>query len=101
MEVVAPDSPIYCLLPAGAAEDAERAVTEQLAQHPAIRVLIERRRAERRVAADRRSRKSAEGADAERRRIRSQAGRRVADRRAELIPVEGLTLPSTLGVAFN
>jgi RNA polymerase sigma-70 factor, ECF subfamily len=81
---------VYCLYPAELQTRLGRTIARFASEHGAVAV-AERRRSDRRSRGDRRTVSwSADGACAsvlERRRIRNDDGRRVAERRATLIPV--------------
>jgi RNA polymerase sigma-70 factor (ECF subfamily) len=76
---------VYCVIPRGLA----RSLHEPLRRHfaaDAVDVVVEQRGTDRRSAAERR--RDAAELEAERRRVRAQAGRRVADRRAPSVAVD-------------
>jgi RNA polymerase sigma-70 factor (ECF subfamily) len=84
-------SDVLCLLPLALAPRLERQMVSWGSEH-GVEVIVERRRADRREEADRRSEPWPRADDlepvaSERRRIRHRLGRRVAERRATLIPV--------------
>lgn len=85
-------SEVLCLLPLALAPRLERSMVRWGSEY-GVEVIVERRRGDRRRQADRRSEPWPGGEDdlealaSERRRIRHQRGRRVAERRATLIPV--------------
>jgi RNA polymerase sigma-70 factor (ECF subfamily) len=77
----------YCVVPRELAAKVHEPLRAHFRDDHEVEVVVERRRAERRAAGDRRETDPAGGAD--RRRIRNVAGRRVADRRATAPPVDG------------
>jgi RNA polymerase sigma-70 factor, ECF subfamily len=83
---------LYCLIPRELASTVTDAVRLHFADEPGIEVIVERRRRERRDRSDRRS-DEAEAPDAERRRVRADDGRRVAERRCPLVTVTGPPVP--------
>lgn len=78
---------VYCVVPSHVAARVQRSVERGLANRQGVEVVREERRGERRAEQDRRREPEARDAWSERRRIRYADGRRVADRRAELVPV--------------
>jgi RNA polymerase sigma-70 factor, ECF subfamily len=84
-----------CLLPADLGARLERHLSRWASDH-GVEMIVERRWRDRRAAPERRNEGwpgqdsgTLERSDDERRRIRQHSGRRVAERRATLIPVEG------------
>jgi RNA polymerase sigma-70 factor (ECF subfamily) len=86
---------VYCFVPRDLAPRLHEPLRRHFADDPALEVVVERRGRERRTPQDRRSGtgRPIDPPSAERRLIRSETGRRVADRRACLIEVEPLALP--------
>jgi hypothetical protein len=88
-QVKKPKRITYCIVP----KDLESKLFDTLRRHYAsnreIEVIVERRVADRRVAQERRKRNVGPppGVD-DRRRIRNEGGRRIAERRAQLIPID-------------
>jgi RNA polymerase sigma-70 factor (ECF subfamily) len=82
---------IYCIVPTDLADRAHDVLREHFLDEPGVEVVVEMRSDERR-ARERRSAASADY-DEDRRQIRGTAGRRVAERRAQLSEVEMPTLP--------
>jgi RNA polymerase sigma-70 factor (ECF subfamily) len=82
------ESRIYCVVPADLAGSLHELLRRHFSDRPEIDVVVESRGRERRSGSDRRA-GATEGASpaADRRRIRSSDGRRVADRRAPLAPI--------------
>ena len=82
---------VYCIVPRELVK-----LHEPLRRHfredPGIEVVVERRAIDRRAAADRRA-ESIPGPAADRRQIRGEGGRRVADRRGSVIPATVAALP--------
>lgn len=78
---------VYCIVPGGVSGKVRRSVERALRAHEEVATLAERRRADRRMRAERRLHDAARPAWAERRRVRYPDGRRVAERRATLVPV--------------
>lgn len=77
----------YCLLPRDLAGKLHEPLREHFAGDPAVEVIVERRRSERRAVPERRERLGSLLAQpAERRRVRNRAGRRAGDRRAAQVP---------------
>jgi RNA polymerase sigma-70 factor (ECF subfamily) len=86
---------IYCVIPADLAAKLHDPLRRHFRDDPRVEVVVERRRVERRLHAERRGAEAesrAEEAD-ERRRVRNSAGRRIGDRRAALAEVEVPPLP--------
>jgi RNA polymerase sigma-70 factor (ECF subfamily) len=77
----------YCVVPRELAQKVHEPLRAHFRDDPEVEVIVERREQERRAPRDRRSDGGATGAD--RRRVRNLTGRRVADRRATALPVEG------------
>jgi RNA polymerase sigma-70 factor (ECF subfamily) len=84
---------VYCLIPRDLAPKLHELVRRHFADDPLVAVVVERRDRERRRGADRRKAVPARSAEAERRRIRAVEGRRVGERRAALVTVDGPSLP--------
>src|SRR2546421_9266343 len=82
----------YCIVPRELAGDLQGQLTEHWLDEPAIRVVVEHRRGERRRDA-RRLTAGSPSEGAERRKIRSENGRRLADRRALTVPAIAPSLP--------
>jgi RNA polymerase sigma-70 factor (ECF subfamily) len=85
---------IYCLVPAELAAKLHDPLRRHFLDEPNVEVVVERRGDDRRLRADRR----AEGAagrprGGDRRRVRGEAGRRVADRRASVVESAAPSLP--------
>jgi RNA polymerase sigma factor (sigma-70 family) len=78
---------VYCVMPRGVAAKIQRSVDRALRDRDGITVVTERRDADRRGHGDRRGAPRSRTLWAERRRIRYADGRRVAERRAALVPV--------------
>lgn len=78
---------VYSLVPRTAPPAVVTLVRRCLAGRDDVRVIVDRRRADRRRAADRRLGDVLGEPRAERRRIRNQGGRRVADNRAVMVPL--------------
>src|SRR5258706_15911522 len=79
----------YCVVPRDLAAKLHEPLRRHFADDPAVDVVVEQRRRDRRGNGERRAGETA--ADAERRRIRNQEGRRIADRRAIRTAVEAAT----------
>jgi hypothetical protein len=79
----------YCIVPQDLAPKLYDSLRKHYENDPNIEVIIERRVAERRSGEERRKRDVGppEGME-DRRRIRNEDGRRIGERRAQLIPVE-------------
>src|SRR5580765_4138666 len=91
----APRSAItYCIVPSELAEALHEPLRKHFADDPSAQVVVERRGDERRGQRDRRACTTPVAND--RRLIRSDEGRRVADRRALAAETEGLPLPRRL-----
>jgi RNA polymerase sigma-70 factor, ECF subfamily len=76
---------VYCLIPAALAEELHAPLRDHYAGDTGIEVVVDRRGGERRSSVDRRAVEDEPGDPAEQRRIRSPAGRRVAERRATVM----------------
>lgn len=72
---------IYCVLPASLALSLHDPLREHFSDHEGLEVIVERRRRDRRKSSDRRRSEVGPPPEGERRRIRNQGGRRIADRR--------------------
>jgi RNA polymerase sigma-70 factor (ECF subfamily) len=83
---------IYCVVPRELAPKLHEPLRRHFRDDPDVAVVVERRRGARRTDA-RRSPGAAPPAGDERRRVHNAAGRRIADRRAALVPVPGPELP--------
>jgi RNA polymerase sigma-70 factor (ECF subfamily) len=83
--------PVHCLLPADLAR--LEPTMRRHGEETGVQVVLERRRIERRLEAERRGlawpADACDPTDAERRRVRNSGGRRCGERRATLIPVAG------------
>jgi RNA polymerase sigma-70 factor (ECF subfamily) len=90
-----PRSIVYCVIPSALAPKVHEPLRRHFRDDAGVEVVVERRSAERRTGADRRSGESATP-EADRRRIRNPSGRRVADRRAAAIGVPVPELPRRL-----
>lgn len=77
----------YCMVPAELADKLHDLLRRHFRDEPGIEVIVERRVVERRRTGERRAADGAPPATGERR-IAIDTGRRVAERRAELVPVE-------------
>jgi DNA-directed RNA polymerase specialized sigma24 family protein len=81
---------VYCVVARGASRKVVDGLMRQFADDPTIEVVVDRRRTPRRAAEDRRRSMAGRGGRiVERRRVRHEAGRRVAERRAVLGPCFG------------
>ena len=78
---------VYCVVPPQAAGRVRRSIERGLCDRQGIEMVTERRGGERRARAERRKRSDGREAWMERRRIRYDDGRRVADRRVVMVPV--------------
>jgi len=85
----------YCVVPREVSPELHQLVRSCYGGDGAVPVIVERRRGERRCGARRQSNGSTPKA-AGRRRIRNEDGRRVADRRAVVVPVEPAQIPRRL-----
>lgn len=83
----------YCLVPGELALKLHEPMRKHFADDPTVEVVVERRRSDRRMAADRRDLADSLAAQTERRRVRNLEGRRVGDRRAAQVSV---ALPDSL-----
>jgi RNA polymerase sigma-70 factor (ECF subfamily) len=90
-----PRAMVYCLVPRDLAGRVHEGLRRFFADDSHVEVVVERRGADRRALGDRREDAGA-SAEAERRRIRNAAGRRIADRRATLAPSSVPELPRKL-----
>jgi RNA polymerase sigma-70 factor (ECF subfamily) len=79
---------VYCVVPSTVAARVRRSIERGLSGRQGIEVLPEGRSGERRTPGDRRERADVREPWSERRCVRYAEGRRVADRRAGLVPVE-------------
>jgi len=90
---VAQERSVYSVIPRDLAAERVEPLRRALRDEPGVEVIVERRVRERRAGRERRQCESAPPREPERRRIRAETGRRVAERRAQLIPAmppEGL-----------
>jgi DNA-directed RNA polymerase specialized sigma24 family protein len=78
---------VYCVVPCDVTGRVRRSIDRGFTQVPGIEVIAERRGAERRAAGGRRVVSEVRPGRAERRRVRYVDGRRIAERRAVLVPV--------------
>jgi RNA polymerase sigma-70 factor, ECF subfamily len=85
----------YCVIPRELAETLHEPLREHFRRDRNVKVVVDFRKAERRRNGERRAAADEQPAD-ERRRIRSETGRRVADRRTVAVPVDGPELPRRL-----
>ncbi|TMK38784.1 MAG: sigma-70 family RNA polymerase sigma factor [Actinobacteria bacterium] len=83
---------IYCVVPSELADELHDELRRFYRDQPDIEVIVEQRRRDRRRKPERRV--AAEGIADERRAIRASSGRRVADRRAAVVPAEIPALPA-------
>jgi RNA polymerase sigma-70 factor (ECF subfamily) len=83
---------IYCLVPGDLGDLLHEPLRDCFRDEPALEVVVEFRRRDRRKLTDRRTHASA--AAAERRRVRNLAGRRVEERRAAAMSVPAPELPA-------
>jgi RNA polymerase sigma-70 factor (ECF subfamily) len=79
-----PRAVTYCLVPRDLAAKLHDPLRKHFADDPSVEVVVERRRAEQRSAAERRADEGKRRS--ERRAIHNREGRRVGDRRATLVP---------------
>jgi RNA polymerase sigma-70 factor (ECF subfamily) len=84
---------VYCVVPRDLAAALHEPLRRHFREDPSVEVVVERRTDTRRSGRDRRSAPPGSTGGPERRRIRSQAGRRVAERRSAAIPVRAPQLP--------
>jgi RNA polymerase sigma-70 factor (ECF subfamily) len=85
---------VYCIVPADLADKLHEPLYRHFAGDPRVEVVVDYRNRDRRSPPDRRS-ATAPTAD-DRRRIRAEEGRRVADRRATITSVDPPELPRAL-----
>ena len=78
---------VYCVVPSTVTARVRRSIERGMSGRQGLEVVLEGREGERRVPAERRTRAAAREPWSERRLIRYADGRRVADRRAVLVPV--------------
>jgi DNA-directed RNA polymerase specialized sigma24 family protein len=83
---------VYCLVPRDLAPRVHACLRRHFADDAAVEVIVDERGQDRR-GMDRRDHSDASEAAGERRRIRAREGRRVAERRAALVVVDGPPLP--------
>jgi RNA polymerase sigma-70 factor (ECF subfamily) len=84
----------YCVIPAALDRKLGRTLRRMYADDPSVTVLVDRRVGDRRGGADRRSQTPAVTPSAlERRKVKNLDGRRVAPRRAMVVPAAPLPLP--------
>ena len=79
----------YCVVPRELARKLHEPLRAFFGDDASVEVIIERRVEDRRAAAERRADDADADAAAERRRVHNAAGRRVADRRATAVPIDG------------
>ena len=82
---------VYCVIPYGLAAKLHEPLRDHFAGDPAVEVIVERRTGDRRGSTERR--RGSASAEAERRVVRNQAGRRVGPRRAPTLAVGARPLP--------
>jgi RNA polymerase sigma-70 factor (ECF subfamily) len=85
----------YCLVPSEFDPGLHQALRRHFRQDSSVDVIVDRRADERRSGEERR-RSPSQAPVVERRRIRGRGGRRVAEQRATLVPVEAPPLPRKL-----
>ena len=87
-------SVVYCVLPADLAAELHEPVRAFYGANRHVQVIVERRGQERRRPEDRRQVDQGPPSEhADRRRLRARAGRRIAERRAALVPTSEPALP--------
>jgi RNA polymerase sigma-70 factor (ECF subfamily) len=79
----------YCVVPRELARKLHEPLRAFFGDDPAVEVIVERRGVARRASEDRRDDDATTATASERRHVRNAAGRRVADRRATAVPIEG------------
>ncbi len=79
---------VYCVMAPSVAGRVRRALERGVERSEGLALVVERRRGDRRVGADRRTRRLSVPPAADRRRIAYASGRRIAERRAVLVPVQ-------------
>jgi RNA polymerase sigma-70 factor (ECF subfamily) len=84
---------VYCVIPRDLAPKLHESLRRHFRDEPGVRVVVERRDADRRGGQDRRGEPREIAAAEDRRRIRAVTGRRIAERRAQPLPVEPPALP--------
>jgi RNA polymerase sigma-70 factor, ECF subfamily len=84
---------IYCIVPAELAGRMHEPLREFFRDTPGVAVVVERRHADRRRAGDRRRRDDSVEPEADRRKLRARAGRRLEQRRAALAQAAAPELP--------
>jgi RNA polymerase sigma-70 factor, ECF subfamily len=77
----------YCIVPRELANEFLESLRQTFRNDPNVEVIVERRVGERRSEQKRRQDQRAPSPAQKRRRIRAESGRRIAERRAQLIPV--------------
>jgi RNA polymerase sigma-70 factor (ECF subfamily) len=85
---------VYCIVPGELAAKLHKPLREFFRDDSRVQVVVERRQTERRRWGDRRRLRVAQPAGRERRRVRSERGRRVDDRRATAAPADPPELPA-------
>ncbi len=85
--------PTYCIVPGDLPRKLAGSPHGRFLDDPVVEMIVERRRDERRCRGERRGTISGPPAALERRRIRAESGRRVGERRAELVEVDAPSLP--------
>jgi RNA polymerase sigma-70 factor (ECF subfamily) len=81
---------VYCLIPAELGPKLHDLLQAHFRDEPAVEVVIEQRDGDRRSGSERRLGEGTPPTSGERRRVRGSAGRRVAERRAALVPTDEL-----------
>jgi RNA polymerase sigma-70 factor (ECF subfamily) len=84
---------IYCVVPAQLAERVHDPLRRHFAEDPRVEVVVEQRGDERRSGAERRARDTGRRTG-ERRKVRSESGRRVADRRSPVLEIAPADIPA-------
>src|SRR5258705_8101512 len=90
-----PRATTYCVIPRELADTLHEPLRDHFRSDDHVKVVVDFRKRQRRKPGDRRG-DCAETPEAERRRIHSETGRRVADRRTIAVPVDGPELPRRL-----
>jgi RNA polymerase sigma-70 factor (ECF subfamily) len=89
---------VYCVIPGELAPRLHEALRRHFRSDPGVEVIVERRGEERRETTDRRvDVETAARFRRDRRQLRRPAGRRVAERRAQLLAIDGPPLPRRVG----
>jgi RNA polymerase sigma-70 factor (ECF subfamily) len=86
-------SVVYCIVPESLAAELHDPLREHFRNDPTVHVVVEQRGRERRKVEDRRGMRAPVPEEGDRRRVRAQTGRRVAQRRASVVPTEPPALP--------